>query len=217
MNNFPQVVAAEMIQELNLTLPPDQLALLIQQHVASVLNSLETQPLSSPQQREVALPEKSLPPPSDATLKLEQIPSSPSSSVDALHHPLSHEVRQEPEPQQFGEFSPSQENPDFSNLDLYSHSDDSPNYSVVQVDSGSGQEEIQTTSKLSDKVEDLAPLDSNRSDDQSAIPRPDSDATPEELADFAELLREIEKIDKDCRAARRVFEQRIQKHKIIQV
>lgn len=53
--------------------------------------------------------------------------------------------------------------------------------------------------------------------DDLTIPRPDSDATTEELTDFTELLREIEKIDKECRAAKRVFEQRIQKHKITQV
>ena len=46
---------------------------------------------------------------------------------------------------------------------------------------------------------------------------PAEDASPQEVLDYEEYLKETEKIDKECRAARRVFEQRIQKHKIIQV
>lgn len=57
----------------------------------------------------------------------------------------------------------------------------------------------------------------NNKFDDFKISSPDDDATAEELSDFTELLREIEKIDKECRAAKRVFEQRIQKHKITQV
>jgi hypothetical protein len=46
---------------------------------------------------------------------------------------------------------------------------------------------------------------------------PDEDALPEELADYHIYVKEIEAIEKESRAARRVFEQRIQKHKIIQM
>ena len=53
--------------------------------------------------------------------------------------------------------------------------------------------------------------------DDFIIPKPDSDASPEQLEDFAELVREIEKIDKESRASKRVFVQRIQKHKSTQV
>ena len=49
------------------------------------------------------------------------------------------------------------------------------------------------------------------------VPPPGEDASTEEIQSYEMYLKENEKIDKECRAAKRVFEQRIQKHKIIQV
>jgi len=48
------------------------------------------------------------------------------------------------------------------------------------------------------------------------VPVPGDDASPVALANYQAYLKEIEAIEKESRAARRVFEQRIQKHKIIQ-
>lgn len=97
---------------------------------------------------------------------------------------------------------------------------DSSNNDINRISGGLNEE---SNSKSEDILESssetlLLSKDSNHPKiDDLTIPRPDADASPEELADFTELLREIEKIDKECRAAKRVFEQRIQKHKITQV
>mmetsp|Transcript_149 Transcript_149/g.263 ORF Transcript_149/g.263 Transcript_149/m.263 type:complete len:1094 (+) Transcript_149:111-3392(+) len=48
------------------------------------------------------------------------------------------------------------------------------------------------------------------------VPPPGEDASEAEVQDYAEYLKETEKIAKECRAAKRVFEQRIHKHKVIQ-
>ena len=48
------------------------------------------------------------------------------------------------------------------------------------------------------------------------LPPPGDNATVEELANYEKYLKDVEAIDKESRAARRAFEQRIQKHKIIQ-
>lgn len=203
-----------MIQELNLTLPPDQLALLIQQHVAAVLNSSETKKnsSSSPGNGLFSLPDKNLTPETEE--KHDTNSSSPSSDVAV--HTISNERTQQPPIQSLPvrDLTISQDSNDLQSprqMDLHSQSDDIS----IAHEAANGQDPQLLTSH--EKIEESAPPESNKSDNQTLIPRPDSDASPEELSDFAELLREIEKIDKECRAARRVFEQRIQKHKIIQV
>lgn len=75
-------------------------------------------------------------------------------------------------------------------------------------------ESVSTTSLVSMDVNAVA----SGLDEAAIIIRPPGeDASPEEIIDYEEYLKENEKIDKECRAAKRVFEQRIQKHKIIQV
>ena len=48
------------------------------------------------------------------------------------------------------------------------------------------------------------------------VPLPDEDASATEVADYHAYLKEMEAIEKESQPARRVFEKRIQKHKIIQ-
>jgi hypothetical protein len=48
------------------------------------------------------------------------------------------------------------------------------------------------------------------------VPPPSEDAAEGQAQDYTELLKATEKVEKDSRAARRVFEQRINKHKEIQ-
>jgi hypothetical protein len=234
---LPQVVAAEMKQELNLTIPTDQLALLIQHHVDAVLHPIPTPPAPAP----VAPPLAALP--AVALLQLEAAeilpsptnpPAEPTDTPRTAPPPpplpplaLSPTPLPRPDPappssqheQQLEALSPR--------LDLSSKSDDLSH--VVPIHSqghsqsqGASEDNSQNHSQRLSKSPDdpsLAAGVGAGADSGSLldIPKPDSDASPEELSDFAELLRELEKIEKECRAARRVFEQRIQKHKIIQV
>jgi hypothetical protein len=185
-----------MKQELSLTIPTDQLALLIQHQVDAVLNTnglphpLSPAPTPAEAPSSDPIVKELMPPPSTTAAEPPPVTEDPSllPPTPAPATPL------EPPPPEL--HSPRH--------DLSSRSDE------TNPPPAAGPSDPSPPSGPCDETN----CDSSTLDD---IPRPDSDATPEELVDFTELLRELEKIDKECRAARRVFEQRIQKHKIIQV
>jgi hypothetical protein len=84
----------------------------------------------------------------------------------------------------------------------------------------SGERDVVQLSNTSSLVSmDIGAVTSSLALDDAvcAVQPPGEDASPEEIMDYQEYLKENEKIDKESRAAKRVFEQRIQKHKIIQV
>jgi hypothetical protein len=211
-----QVVAAEMKQELNLTIPTDQLAVLIQHHVDAVLHTNGVNPTPAPAPPPPPLQAEApeiLPTPTDLPAQeISTTPISPAVAPAPLPVGDAQAVQQRPSQHESEVLSPR--------LDLASKSDDLSHVATIHGQGhGHSQPSDDSGHRHSKSPDDpslpSAAVDPNPS--KLEIPKPDSDASPEELADFTELLRELEKIDKECRAARRVFEQRIQKHKIIQV
>lgn len=199
-----------MKQELNLTIPTDQLAELIQRHVDAVLQLNETNAIFSSAPPATPLQAETLE-------NIVIVTDLPAEKIDT-HHISSAAPLPLDGTQTDAQCSKQEPEVLSPRLDLASKSDDHSHIATIhshgQDDPFSSEDSSHRHSKSPDDpshptvVADASKLE---------IPKPGTDASPEELADFTELLRELEKIDKDCRAAKRVFEQRIQKHKLILV